>query len=130
MKSVGTIVTLSFILAGLLVWVVLDKAMTALWAIAGWINAPLIGAGFTTTTGIAFAVAVLATVITWRHPTVNGLSREVVQELKKVSWPTRPETRANTIVVITFSFIMAGILGIFDYFFAVVSDGFFTISLG
>jgi len=128
MKSVGTIVTLFFIGSGLLVWTVLDKAMTAVWALAGWINSPLLGARFTTTTLIALAIAGTATFITWRHKTVNGLSREVVVELKKVSWPSWLETRASTIVVIVFSFIMAAILGVFDYVFASASDGFFSVA--
>jgi len=128
MKSTGTIVTLFFIAAGLLVWSILDKAMTALWAIVGWINAPLLGARFTTTTLIALAITATATAVLWRHKTVNGLSREVVVELKKVTWPNWLETRASTIVVIVFSFIVAAILGVFDYVFASASDGFFTVA--
>ncbi|MFH1812071.1 MAG: preprotein translocase subunit SecE [Pseudomonadota bacterium] len=127
MRSIGSIVAISFITAGMLLWVVLDKGLTSLWALLGWINAPMIGATFTTTTLIALAIAVVATGVTWRHPTVNGLSREVVQELKKVSWPNWLETRASTQVVIAFSFILAAILGVFDYVFAALSDGLFSV---
>jgi preprotein translocase subunit SecE len=127
MRSIGSIVAISFIAAGLLLWVVLDKGLTALWALFGWINAPMIGTTFTTTTLIALLIAVAAAVISWRHHTVNELAREVVQELQKVSWPSWLETRASTIVVIVFSFVLAAILGVFDYVFAALSDGFFSV---
>ncbi|MBN2360021.1 MAG: preprotein translocase subunit SecE [Deltaproteobacteria bacterium] len=108
---------------------VLDKALTSVWAIAGWINPAWIGQRFTMTTAIALAVAVVAGVMTWRHKTTNELSREVVVELKKVSWPTYPEARAATIVVIVFSFILAAILGAFDWIFSMASDGLFRAAL-
>jgi preprotein translocase subunit SecE len=129
MRSIGTIVAVFFIGATALLWMILDKAMTSVWAIAGWINPTWIGQRFTMTTGIALAVAVVAGLLTWRHKTVNELSREVVVELKKVSWPTYPESRAATIVVIAFSFIMAAILGVFDWAFALASDGLFRAAL-
>jgi preprotein translocase subunit SecE len=127
MRSIGSIVAISFIATGLLLWVVLDKGLTALWALLGWINAPMIGTTFTTTTLIALVIAVAATAVSWRHATINTLSREVVQELQKVSWPSWLETRASTVVVIAFSFILAAILGLFDYVFAALSDGFFSV---
>lgn len=127
MRSIGSIVAISFILAGLLLWTVLDKGLTALWALAGWINSPLLGATFTMTTLVALVIALVVTFVVWRHHTVNELSREVVQELKKVSWPDWLETRAATIVVIVFSFILAGILGGFDLIFASLSDGLFSV---
>ena len=128
MRSVGSIVAISFIATGLLLWVVLDKGLSAMWALAGWINSPVIGAGFTTTSLAGFVIALAATLICWRHRTINGLSREVVQELQKVSWPNWLETRASTVVVIIFSIILATILGAFDYVFAAISDGMFTVS--
>ncbi len=131
MRSVGSIVAISFILAGLLLWTVLDKALTAAWALAGMINTPLLGATFTMTTLIALVIALVVTFVAWRHHTVNTLSQEVVQELKKVSWPDWLETKAATIIVIVFSFILAGILGGFDLIFMSLSDGLFSVaSLG
>ena len=128
MRSVGSIVAISFILAGLLLWTLLDKALTAIWALAGMINTPLLGATFTITTLIALAIALVVTFFAWRHHTVNELSQEVVHELKKVSWPNWLETKASTIVVIIFSFILAGILGGFDMIFMSLSDGLFSVA--
>lgn len=41
--------------------------------------------------------------------------REVKVELKKVTWPTRKQTTGTTIVVIVFVFILATVLGLFDF---------------
>ena len=40
---------------------------------------------------------------------------EVVDELKKVTWPTAKEVRAATIVVIVMALVSALILGLFDF---------------
>ena len=40
--------------------------------------------------------------------------REVMVELKKVTWPTRKQTTGTTVVVIIFVFIVAAFLGLFD----------------
>ena len=54
----------------------------------------------------------------WRHPKVNRLAVEVVTELSKVTWPTRKELSASTVVVIVVSIIASIILGVFDMFWA------------
>lgn len=43
--------------------------------------------------------------------------RETHGELKHVSWPTRSQTIAYTIIVIVISFAVAYFLGFFDYGF-------------
>lgn len=45
-------------------------------------------------------------------------------ELKHVSWPTRSQTIAFTIVVILTSFGVAFFLGLFDYLFKIVLEKF------
>jgi preprotein translocase subunit SecE len=40
--------------------------------------------------------------------------RESREELKKVVWPTRRETRNNTLMVIGISLFVAGFLGLVD----------------
>ncbi len=37
------------------------------------------------------------------------------EELRKVSWPTRPETINSTLIVIAFSLAVAAFLGAADY---------------
>ena len=58
----------------------------------------------------------------WRHPKVNSLVVEIVIELSKVTWPTRKELSASTVVVIILSIIAAIILGLFDFFWAWCTD--------
>ncbi|RPI89683.1 MAG: preprotein translocase subunit SecE [Spirochaetales bacterium] len=41
--------------------------------------------------------------------------REVRVEIKKVTWPTRKETLASTVVVLITTFIIAAFLGIMDF---------------
>ncbi len=40
--------------------------------------------------------------------------KEAKEELKKVSWPSKKETWQKTLIVISFSLIVALILGLFD----------------
>ena len=71
-------------------------------------------------TGGAISVGVIYYL--WRHPQVNRLAIEIVTELSKVSWPTRKELSASTIVVIVLSIIASIIMGLFDFFWAWVTD--------
>ncbi|OGF62934.1 preprotein translocase subunit SecE [Candidatus Giovannonibacteria bacterium RIFCSPLOWO2_01_FULL_44_40] len=43
--------------------------------------------------------------------------KETKLEMKKVNWPTRPETSRYTITVIAVSLGVAAILGAFDFIF-------------
>jgi len=57
----------------------------------------------------------------WRNERVFGLASEVVNELRKVTWPTRQETSAATVVVIITVLIVACILWLFDFFWIKVT---------
>jgi preprotein translocase SecE subunit len=63
-----------------------------------------------------FILAGLIAFRLWRSERVFGLANEVVNELKKVTWPTRKETSAATVVVIVTVLIAAIILWLFDMF--------------
>lgn len=43
--------------------------------------------------------------------------REVIQELKKVSWPSRIQTQEKTLVVLATSLVIGLYLGLADYIF-------------
>lgn len=47
-----------------------------------------------------------------------GFFRDIVAELKKVTWPTRPDTMNLTVMVILFSVAVGLALGVVDYFFS------------
>lgn len=51
----------------------------------------------------------------------NAISRwyrETIGELRKVSWPTIPETRRLTVIVLIVMFAMSILLGSLDYLFS------------
>lgn len=64
--------------------------------------------------GAALAVGVIAGIATYRSEKVFGAAQEVVRELEKVTWPTRKETSAATLVVIVAVSVAAVILSVFD----------------
>ena len=61
------------------------------------------------------------------NPVVRYL-RETRAELKKVTWPTRPEATKLTIIVLIVVAFMSALLGILDYIFSRVMG--YIISLG
>jgi preprotein translocase subunit SecE len=68
------------------------------------------------------AVGVGAVLYAYRHPVVSPLSKEIVSELGKVTWPTRKETYYATLVVIVTSIVCSIILGIFDATWSYLTD--------
>ncbi len=44
--------------------------------------------------------------------------REVVREIKKVSWPSREQTQTNTLLVLVVSIIIGLYIGVLDFVFA------------
>jgi len=62
--------------------------------------------------GIGFAAVI--TLVAWRHKETFQKATDITMELKKVTWPTRKETSAATMVVIVTVIISAILLGIFD----------------
>lgn len=47
---------------------------------------------------------------------VTKFLSEVKTELKKVTWPSRDEVKASTIVVLTATFLLAVYIGVVDFF--------------
>ncbi len=60
-------------------------------------------------------VASLIGFIFFSRPNVNTFALEVLQELKKVTWPPRKTAYTSTIVVVVLVMIVSVILGIFDW---------------
>ncbi|MBI4535602.1 MAG: preprotein translocase subunit SecE [Ignavibacteriae bacterium] len=72
--------------------------------------------------GGAVLAALTAGIALYRNDHVYGLACDVAGELKKVSWPTRKETQAATLVVIVTVILAAIILGIFDAIWSELTD--------
>lgn len=56
-----------------------------------------------------------------RNEKATTFFREVVNELRQVTWPTRKETITNTMVVVFTVLILAIVLGVFDLVWAKMS---------
>ena len=62
------------------------------------------------------------TVWAWRTEKYFTFVSEVVDEVAQVTWPTRAETRAATVVVITITLVCSGLLFGMDVFWKTVTD--------
>ncbi len=110
-------------------WLMLSFGVVAL--IVAYIAAKLIGAGlglfdvedplahvFPLTNIVGLAAGLATFLVLYKHKKANEFGNDVVKETRKVTWPTIPETRAATVVVIILTAIISLILGLFDYVFA------------
>jgi preprotein translocase subunit SecE len=71
---------------------------------------------------MAAVVSVAATIALYRNERSQTLVIDVVAELSKVTWPSRKETYASTVVVIVTSLIAAGVVGAFDFVWSFFTD--------
>ncbi|NCQ59392.1 MAG: preprotein translocase subunit SecE [Myxococcales bacterium] len=76
----------------------------------------------TWSTAAAAVLAVVTGIVLYRHPKTSRFANLVASELSKVTWPTRQETWAQTIVVVVVSVIAAVILGVFDAGWSALTD--------
>ena len=102
------------VVAAFLFWL-LDKVVMIVWATMAEPNGTVSSIG----AGIVAAVVALRF---FRHEPSHRVATEIVAELAKVSWPSRKETYASTIVVIITSLIMAVIVGSFDFVWSAITD--------
>ena len=72
--------------------------------------------------GSSVLAGIAAVAYGYRHPVISPLSKEIVAELGKVTWPTRKETYYATLVVILTSIVCAIILGVFDAAWSYLTD--------
>jgi len=119
-------VTLGFALIGVLVAIVLSKVLGAA---AGWLRVPdyaLLGPTVTVSTALAWVGSLGAAVYFYRQEKWHQLGIEIVQELRKVVWPTWGETRSATVVVVITTVIIATILYFFDAIWSSVTSWIYT----
>ncbi len=72
---------------------------------------------------LAFSLAGVAVAGAARNERLIELAGEVTSELRKVTWPTREETFAATIVVIVTVIVSSIFLGMFDLLWSWVAKG-------
>jgi preprotein translocase subunit SecE len=102
------------VLAAFVLWLA-DKVILLVWQqfdepneVAATVVSAAIGLG------VAFGL--------YRNPKSHRLVSDVVAELSKVTWPSRKETYASTIVVVITSIIAAAIVGSFDFVWSAITD--------
>jgi preprotein translocase subunit SecE len=123
MRGKSTWVGLFFIGSAVVVGVVLNAAFGDLFALVGVLDRPILGDRFTLSTLAGFLIASLgAAYYGIVHKRSRKFVEESVEELNKTSWPDMPETRSSTVVVLVFTFISAGILGLFDAVFSWITN--------
>ncbi len=121
MQSIQRAIVFAFLIATLLVWVTIDKV---LWAVADLANLPnpaLIGSQFTASTLVGLLVALGAAVYAYMRNDVHVFLHDVAEELMKVAWPDWKTTRTATVTVIVTTLIVASMLGVFDWIWALLT---------
>ena len=101
------IVHLTFALGGLLAAFLLSRAADWVWSYFAKPNDLILNV-------FAVGIAGIAAFSAYRNERVYAAVVDVTRELEKVTWPTRKETSAATIVVIVTVLISALILSGFD----------------
>ena len=102
------------VIAALLLWF-LDKTATVIWQ--NFAEPPAV-----VITALAAVGSLAITVVLYRNERAHDMVTDVVTELSKVTWPSRKETYASTIVVIITSLIAAAIVGAFDFVWSYFTD--------
>jgi len=76
------------------------------------------------TTLAGLVVGVLTFLLLNRNRAAVAFTNEVIDELRKVHWPDKQETVRSTLVVVVFTFVVAGALAAYDYVWAQVTEMF------
>ena len=115
---VGGVVSLALLLA-----VALGHGFQWMWVRLGIANPQLLGLKELALTNVlAGLLAAGLVAFCLKHRTTNQLATEVVEELAKVSWPSREETGYATAVVIVTVVVCSAYFGIFDTFWMWVTN--------
>ena len=111
MNEVKRYVNLAFVIAAMVMFWFFMKFSELVLSLVQVNDLRLMGEHVTISTVIGGVVAVLM----WRSPKIYEGSLNVAREMKKVTWPTKPETVYAMKVVVATSIIVALILFGFDF---------------
>jgi len=121
-------VRIGFVVIGLLMWVVVAPALAGLFQLVNPnLDRMILGARFTVSDVLGMVCGVVTVVILWFNATVNQLGLEIGNELRNVTWPTWPETRVSTIVVIVTTVVISVILALMDAVWAALSQAVYRL---
>lgn len=121
-------VRISFVIGGILVWVTLASFFGAMFQIINpnW-DRFLLGARFSVSDLLGLLGGAATSIALISNERANRLGLEVVNELRNVTWPTWPETRISTIVVVVTTIVVSVILGLFDALWGMVTGAIYRI---
>jgi preprotein translocase subunit SecE len=110
-------VHLTFAIGGLLVAFVLARAIDWGWSYVAKPNDLVVN-------GLAILLAGAAAIGVYTNERAHASVVEITRELEKVSWPTRKETSAATVVVLVTVLVSALVLSGFDAIWAFFTNWF------
>lgn len=114
--SVSRAVNLSFVATGILLWLISVDIYAFVFEVVGRrFDIQLIGQEFVLSDLLGIMTAIFGAAALKRNEKVNTLAHEIANELSKVTWPTWPETRSSTVVVIIVTLICALGFAFFDF---------------
>jgi preprotein translocase SecE subunit len=93
-----------------------------------WDDFPVLTRDVPLTTVLAYAAAAIAAIIVLKHQPTYLLATEVVDELAKVTWPSRQETGNATVVVVVTVLLCSAFLGVFDFFWLTLTNWILGVS--
>ena len=73
-------------------------------------------------TGVGLALGLLSVIFGWKNVKLRTMAEETIDELSKVTWPTREETYTATVVVLVTSAISAVVIFGLDRFWSWFTD--------
>jgi preprotein translocase SecE subunit len=115
-------INLSFVVAWVTGSIVLAKTGAALFRVFEITDRALLGDQLTATGVGGGVVAAIATIYAWKRADVQTWAGEIAVELAKVTWPGWEETKQNTMVVLVFAVVLAGIVASFDFVWKWLTD--------
>ncbi len=126
-------VILSYIVFGVILAWVLSQGFFSLFHFLGKkfgiydLNKELLGLGenFTLAHLLAIIISLSAGIYSWKNERIRTVSLEVVEELKKVTWPSGKETQTATILVIVSTIIITLILWFYDTILLLITNAIF-----
>jgi len=125
--SVARYVNLSFVVIGLLLYVILGEFFASVFGIFGSsVNFAVLGSKFRLAHLLALAASAGVAIWLRRNDKIHGYAMEVGSELSKVTWPTWKDTKRATLVVIVTTLILSGILGLMDVIWGALSRWFYS----
>lgn len=128
MPSQARMVSMTFMVAALLLWIVSAKFFAGAFDMTyPELDLALIGEEFRLSNLLGIGVGVFGGIYLWRHERLFTLANEVAFEMRKVTWPTVEETRLQTIVTVVVTIIIACCLWAFDILFSALTKLFYNI---